>query len=1117
MPISQASMMDWRCTHCGEATLRLTWLAIDAVERPDLTARLADLIEFDCPRCLHPVRRSQPLLVLRLANAAPLLAARATNDETDPLQSLGETVADVQRELGNTLDEVPGPAAVVTFAEIEAGTQGDIDADLEAFQAGVDGGAAHTPAYRSLLTKVAATQQQQRIGRALEALALVGSEAELHEVARRCPEGLTDQAERLITQHAEEAVTEGQRQFAVSMLETVRLVRQGDFSGAWAIRESLVRTFWEETIAPRLRALDAAWREVDWSEVARLGQELLDVLRPGAHPELQVDVALCTATALVHDEGPDRGHSAEDAIKLGQFALSVLDAVPDIDTPQRRIPIVSNLGTAFGFRPRGDPAWNSQQAISYLTDAIELSQESGDRDGWAMAQTNLANALINRGGAGDYDRAREHLGLALTHRSRQRSAGDWAFTQLHLGLAYSRDDSGDRAANLRRAILHFANARDAARSAGDTPLLAQAEHNLAVEQLALSRMPGTAPDTQSGLLDRADVSALESLRLSPISESPPRFGRAWLMIGKVRAARPDRRGAIEAFKKSLTALSANTAPSEARQASRLLLELAEAEGETELAADAAAQLVDAAAAVIAARSRAEDRMSEQRGPKTTDFRFAAHALVRAGRLEEAVAALEHARTRELGLLTLSERIDFEALSYIDPSLRAEVDELTTALRTDILTPDERSGSSLAERFERVRGSLQQTPTFEGALDPPTLDEVGEVAQPGWPLVYLGSAPNGSFALIVEGDGSGNTDLEAILAPECGSGAIAQLLFGYDGDGNPLDEAKTPYLLAQLGAPDELDGSIAMLSSLVGQHLLRPLAAVLARKRASGVTLVSAGALGLMPIHAITWHDRTGRRRSLIDDFDVAYAPSAQLQRACLWRASERDDDAIRFVGVANPLPSPKELPEAEREIEAVKELVPIADSVVLRRENATKQRVLDALVSATHVHFACHGAASFFGQPLSAALALAGEDRLSALEIARTRIPARLVVASACETGVLQGYEEADESLSLASAFIAAGAASVVSTLWSVDDLAAALIMTRFYEGLFGDGKSPAAALREAQLWMRDADSDVIDAYISSRTALRELRSAQTSSSTSDGAGSFGAPSCWAAFVLSGA
>ena len=112
--------------------------------------------------------------------------------------------------------------------------------------------------------------------------------------------------------------------------------------------------------------------------------------------------------------------------------------------------------------------------------------------------------------------------------------------------------------------------------------------------------------------------------------------------------------------------------------------------------------------------------------------------------------------------------------------------------------------------------------------------------------------------------------------------------------------------------------------------------------------------------------------------------------------------------------------------------------------------MLEVLPSATHVHFACHGGGRFFDPLLSAALSLSSEEPLSAREVAGLEISARLVVASACETGVPQGYYEVDESLGLSHLHSwRQGRLGVVSTLWQVDDFATALIMSKFYEGIF--------------------------------------------------------------------
>ena len=127
------------CAGCGQVTSRLTWLVVDAVERPDLVARISDLVEVECPDCQLPLQRSQPLLVLRLARAAPLIAARATSDDRDPLETLGEVVSATQRALGEKLLEVLGPAVIATFDEIEAGAEKDIDADIGALLGGASG------------------------------------------------------------------------------------------------------------------------------------------------------------------------------------------------------------------------------------------------------------------------------------------------------------------------------------------------------------------------------------------------------------------------------------------------------------------------------------------------------------------------------------------------------------------------------------------------------------------------------------------------------------------------------------------------------------------------------------------------------------------------------------------------------------------------------------------------------------------------------------------------------------------------------------------------------------------------------------------------------------------
>jgi CHAT domain-containing protein len=119
------------------------------------------------------------------------------------------------------------------------------------------------------------------------------------------------------------------------------------------------------------------------------------------------------------------------------------------------------------------------------------------------------------------------------------------------------------------------------------------------------------------------------------------------------------------------------------------------------------------------------------------------------------------------------------------------------------------------------------------------------------------------------------------------------------------------------------------------------------------------------------------------------------------------------------------------------------------------------------LHFATHGVVDIRFPELSGIIILDSNDLrrnalVNAREIAALRIPADLIVLSACETG--RGRIVSGEGpLSLAWAFLGSGARQVVSTLWAVADQSTSRLMERFYLYL-DEGAEPAEALRQAQL-----------------------------------------------------
>jgi CHAT domain-containing protein len=123
-----------------------------------------------------------------------------------------------------------------------------------------------------------------------------------------------------------------------------------------------------------------------------------------------------------------------------------------------------------------------------------------------------------------------------------------------------------------------------------------------------------------------------------------------------------------------------------------------------------------------------------------------------------------------------------------------------------------------------------------------------------------------------------------------------------------------------------------------------------------------------------------------------------------------------------------------------------------------------------YVHFATHGLFNNEHPELSGlVLSLvdeAGKDTdgfLRLVEIYNLKLPAELVVLSACKTGL--GKEVKGEGLmSLTRGFMHAGAARVLVSLWGVNDRSTAALMSRLYQGLLQEKLTPAAALRKAQL-----------------------------------------------------
>lgn len=238
---------------------------------------------------------------------------------------------------------------------------------------------------------------------------------------------------------------------------------------------------------------------------------------------------------------------------------------------------------------------------------------------------------------------------------------------------------------------------------------------------------------------------------------------------------------------------------------------------------------------------------------------------------------------------------------------------------------------------------------------------------------------------------------------------------------------------------------------LGQRLIAPLWNELSTRNA--IVIIPHG-----PLHALPFHSLRINNRYLIETHAVSYAPSAAVLKFC-WEKPAPPVNQHPFVGKPLLVGIPDErISHVAEEIQTLAEL--LGDSDVLLGEQATFEHVCQFTSSCGVFHLAAHGL--FRPEaPLLSSIRLA--DRwLAVQDIYNLDLNATLVTLSACETG-LGRDAGGDDMVGLVRGFLYAGAASLLVSLWTVDDESMTRLVTDFYSHWLS-GKSKVQSLRQAQL-----------------------------------------------------
>ena len=241
-------------------------------------------------------------------------------------------------------------------------------------------------------------------------------------------------------------------------------------------------------------------------------------------------------------------------------------------------------------------------------------------------------------------------------------------------------------------------------------------------------------------------------------------------------------------------------------------------------------------------------------------------------------------------------------------------------------------------------------------------------------------------------------------------------------------------------------------------------------------LVPHRTLHLYPLHSI-----------FDPKYLITHVPSIQIALELKQRQQPQSTTSRQLLAIANPKHQIKttdptdelEITKKARDLRFAKAegkaiCQAIANSQLLTGETATLERLSQELSDhpTQILHFSCH-AKHDPEKPENSQLYLSQNDTLTFKQIPSLPLSTcQLAYLSACETGMTANKTIRNEYIGLSSAFLYAGVPVIVSTLWSVEDVASALLSIAFYDRYLHPttGGDAPLALRQAQAWLREFD-----------------------------------------------
>ncbi|AUB37237.1 Tetratricopeptide [Nostoc flagelliforme CCNUN1] len=774
-----------------------------------------------------------------------------------------------------------------------------------------------------------------------------------------------------------------------------------------------------------------------------------------------------------------RGERADNIEK----AIAAFSAALEVRTrrafPQNWAGTQNNLAAAYRARIRGERADNIEMAISCYLTALEAYTRSIFPQDWAGTQNNLGIAYINRilgEQAENIEKAITAFSAALQVRTRNAFPVDWAMTQNNLGSAYHNRILGEQAENIEKAITAFSAALEVYTRSAFPVEWAMTQNNLG--NAYRNRIRGEK--TENIELAIAAFSAV--LEVYTRSAFPVDWAMTQNNLGNaycngIRGEKTENiEMAIAAYNQALSVYTRSAFP---QNHAGTLFNLGILYQDTEQFNSAYNTFASAIATVKSLREEivsGDEAKHKQTEEWNQLYRCMVEVCLELKRNTEAIEYIEQSKTRNLvELLAKNEQL-------------AQIAKAPVGGEENLFSID----SNI--RFGEIQNLLDdKTAIIQWYIFNDCFRAFIITRHNNQPVIWH----------------SNRQDLENLI------NWTAEYLKLYR-----KDKKQWRY---------ELSNQLTQLAQIL--HLNQIVSLV--PSHCQKLILIPHLFLHLLPLHALPLSaSDSPTLEYLIDKFPdgVSYAPSCQLLRFAQIKTQKLNSSPKTPT---NPAPSwltgrvgvglnlqlshlfaiqnPRnDLTFTDIEVETI--AADFQPHQILKHSQATKaalasSAINDNFLNAQWLHFSCHGYFDF-NSPLKSGLQLANAQTSANTPSSRymrvdneTSIDlnqcltledifllnlrnCRLVCLSACETGLVSISSNNDEYIGLASGFIRAGAANIISSLWAVSDFHTSLLMIKLYEILKNNPSNVALALNTAQQWLRHATQAQIIAWIQGKTEI---------------------------------